>query len=234
VSLNECRRILTELYNGDYAHAGGAEAIDIVLTKVLQFNPRIKQQKALDIGSGFGGTAYCLYQQGFKQVYGFDIDPVAVSYAKYRYPMISFTIEDALKAHRAFPDEKFGFVYLFNVAYAIADKKSLLSSITRVVSKGTMLVLFDYAQRSKQDLGLFDLSNRPMFPINVSDMTQKLLEHGWKALLIEDTTIQCISWYEELLGNLEKQYDMLQSKFSQESVVKVRQMFESLLGRVIN
>ena len=55
---NSACLLLAELRRGDYAHAGDAEAIELVIEKLLRLNPQIKSGRVLDVASGFGGTVH--------------------------------------------------------------------------------------------------------------------------------------------------------------------------------
>src|SRR5260221_9777328 len=101
--VNSSRLLLAKLRGGDYAHAGDTEAIDMVLQKVLSFNPNLKKEPVLDVGSGFGGTADYLFQHGFQKVQGIDLDQAAVSYATEKYPKIAFKVTNALNLDKIFP-----------------------------------------------------------------------------------------------------------------------------------
>ena len=83
--LNQARLILSQLRGGDFTHAGDKEAIDMVVTKLKQEHPEVLKGNCLDVGCGFGGTADYLVKQGFKHVWGIDIDKSTIAYAKSKY-----------------------------------------------------------------------------------------------------------------------------------------------------
>jgi hypothetical protein len=56
---NNLRFILFQLRNGDYAHAGEEEAIDLVIKNISATG------SVLDVGSGFGGTLNYFHSKGF-------------------------------------------------------------------------------------------------------------------------------------------------------------------------
>ena len=66
----------------------------------------------MDVGSGFGNDANFVYDEGFRNIWGIDIDEEAVKYAGERYPEINFKKGDALKVNDLFEEEFFDFVYL--------------------------------------------------------------------------------------------------------------------------
>ncbi len=74
-NLNQARLMLSELRGGDFTHAGDREAVDMVITKIKQEASEVLNGNCLDVGCGFGGTADYLVKNGFKHVWGIDIDP---------------------------------------------------------------------------------------------------------------------------------------------------------------
>lgn len=72
--VNSSRLLLSKLRGGDYAHPGDTEVIDIILKKVLSFDPLLKDKAVLDVGSGFGGTVHYLSQKGFRDIQGVVFD----------------------------------------------------------------------------------------------------------------------------------------------------------------
>lgn len=102
-SPNSSRLLLSDLRGGDYAHAGDAEAINIVIDKALSFDPTMRTSPALDVGSGFGGTVNYLYQKGFTLAEGCDVDPAPIAYAQDHYSSLTFTAVDALSVSQYYP-----------------------------------------------------------------------------------------------------------------------------------
>ena len=76
------KRILSLVREGDYAHPGEEEAIDLVFKNVVK-NPN---RKMLDVGCGLCGTAVYLEKNGYGRVTGIELNPEIVSIVNKRYP----------------------------------------------------------------------------------------------------------------------------------------------------
>jgi SAM-dependent methyltransferase len=201
--INQARLLLTHLRGGDYAHAGDAEAIDLVISKVLELSPYVVEGPCLDVGSGFGGTANDLHRLQFHSIFGMDIDAAAVKYAQEHYPHISFIQGNACQANELFDSESFSFIYLFNVLYSIENKVSLLAALTHIARPGALLAIFDYTTK-KTSLRLNDLADKPMYPIVITELKSTLEELGWDVMEITDLSSHFLTWYQAASKNLFK------------------------------
>ncbi|TAK81873.1 MAG: class I SAM-dependent methyltransferase [Aquabacterium sp.] len=230
--LNTSRLLLSKLREGDYAHAGDEEAIDIVLRDVFAFVPSLKEEAVLDVGSGFGGTASYLTRMGFTNVQGFDLDEAAVDYAKEKYRHITFKVADALKINQSYAPQSFSFLSLLNVIYAIQDKECLLKNLATLSKPGGILALFDYAQ-TKESLtySVKDLAGNPMYPVHMSTIEQDFKTAGWKLLRTTDMTSHFIRWYRTFLDKLSDQVSILQQEFASQDIQKVQATFAFLLDQ---
>ncbi len=226
--INTARVLLSKLRGGDYAHAGDREAIDLVIQKAIKLSPEIIQGNSLDVGSGFGGTANDLYAYGFHHIYGIDIDEAAVAYAQKNYPRVNFLTSDAKNVTAVFEPKFFSFIYLFNVMYAIEDKKGTLQSLNTVAKPGAILAVFDYSDKGK-GFPLMDLAGKPIYPIVTTTFQSDLIDAGWEVLEIMDLSDAYITWYENLLNTLSKEKDVLARDFSKEDIDKVEMIFGTML-----
>ncbi|MBS0585666.1 MAG: class I SAM-dependent methyltransferase [Verrucomicrobia bacterium] len=224
--LNTARLLLTELRQGDYAHAGDKEAILLVIKKALEFSPEIQKKASLDVGSGFGGTANYIYNLGFPNLYGIDLDKAAIEYAKSKYPHVHFLEADAT-SHTTFFDKEFSFIYSFNVLYAIEDKDTLLRNLYDMAEPGALLVLFDYTTENPS-LSLKDLADKPMYPMVLKEMKKTLQDIGWQILEIQDLSSEFLFWYQDLLDKMEKNEETLTSLFSKADINKVKATFSTI------
>lgn len=217
--LNQARLILSQLRGGDFTHAGDKEAIDMVVTKLKQEHPEVLKGNCLDVGCGFGGTADYLVKQGFKHVWGIDIDKSTIAYAKSKYKGIAFSTLDAAAVSAQFNKKFFSFVYLFNVLYAIEDKGNVLKQLAEVAKPGAILMIFDY---SAVDGGepILDLAGNPMRPISVKEIRQQLQESGWEVLEVRDLRNNFITWYEQLLQKLDEKKQELKGNFLEKDIAK--------------
>lgn len=220
---NTKRLLLSFLREGDYAHAGDREAIDLVLKQVLAINPGIQEGKVLDVGCGFGGTLGYMKARDFKNLYGIDINPDSIDYAKAKYRGINFIKMDALKAdHLAI---KFDLIILFNSAYAISDKRKLLEVLNKIANPNSILVIFDYQTKDEKALAVKDFAGKPMYPIKLDSISQDLKETHWGLLETEDLSDEFINWYDQFLQKLYQQKAHLESKFSKEDIEQVNDSF---------
>jgi len=226
------RVILTKIRGEDYVHPGEGEAVDLVLQKALSFDPSLKDKAALDVGSGFGGTADYLHHQGFKSIYGIDSDQAAVAYAQKQYPSVQFKVADALDIDKIFSRSQFSFIYFFNVMYAIEDKRTLLKKIGTVARPGCILAVFDYSSHQLEpDPTLKDLVDARMYSLHIDTFQKDLELEGWGVLEITDLTSRYVIWYKNLLLKLAEKAPLLAQDFLEKDITTVREKFTFLLDQ---
>ncbi len=228
MKLNQARLILSELRGGDFTHAGDKEAIDMVLTKLKQDFPGALKGNCLDVGCGFGGTADYLVKQGFKNVWGIDVDKSAIDYAKSKYKGVTFSVLDAISLNSHFKKDFFSFVYLFNVLYAIDDKVLVLQQLAEISNPGAILMIFDYSVEDSIE-PMLDLAGKPMRPIYTKKIKEQLHESGWEVLEMHDISSNFIVWYEQLLQKLEEKNQELKGHFQEEDIAKVSATYVHIL-----
>lgn len=224
--MNKARLLLAKVRGGDYTHAGEREAVYLVMEKLP---PELKQGHCLDVGCGLGGTANDVYNLGFKHVWGIDRDGDAISYARSHYPEIKFFEAEAEKAATLFQPSFFSFVYLFNVLYAIEDKKTVLKALAAVAKPGAMLAIFDYTEGGRP-AGLIDLEGGPTYPIHTDRLKKDLDASGWELLEIVDLSKRYITWYKALLKKLSEKREVLSQEFAKADVERVERTFKTLLS----
>ncbi|WP_156411958.1 methyltransferase domain-containing protein, partial [Legionella bozemanae] len=64
------KQILAMLREGDFAHPGETEAIELSLSPIAKNS----EARLLDVGCGLGGTAHYVQKKGWGTVTGVDID----------------------------------------------------------------------------------------------------------------------------------------------------------------
>lgn len=218
------RLLLSALRNGDYAHAGDEDAIDLVIRQLLVTQPHIKKGKVLDVGCGFGGTLGYLKTKGFTSLYGIDIHAEAIHYAQAKYSGITFETLNAFEAYRL--GLKFDLIVLFNSVYAIHDKKKLLQVLNEISNPNAILVIFDYSAKDYgKTLDIKDFSGKPMYPIQITPFLEELRRTHWELLEIQDLSGQFFTWYDEFLTKLDQQRKALESTFSQSDIEQVEDSF---------
>lgn len=226
---NAKRLLLSTLRNGDYAHAGDAEAIDLVLKQIAGIN---HQAQVLDVGCGFGGTLAYLKKQGFEHLYGIDINQDSINYAKSKYPDINFITLDMLKADSL--DIKFDLIMLFNSIYAIQDKTKLLQVLNKIANPNAILVIFDYSSNYKETLEIKDFTGKTMYPIILNSFIPDLQKNNWKVIKTQDLSEQFITWYEQFLQKLNKEKSTLELKFLKTDIQQVQDSFSYFLSELKN
>lgn len=227
---NLARMLLSEVRGGDFAHPGDAQAIDRIVEKTNTFVDNLKSSTVLDVGCGFGGTVHYLNQLSFRDVEGCDLDQAAISYAQSRYIGLNFKRVDAHLLHEHYRLFSFAFITLFNVAYAIENKDSLLHSLSQIAKSGAILVIFDYTcNQDIKDFPILDLAGKPMYPLFQDTLEIQLLKNNWEVLEFEDITNQYRIWYDDLLMKLAEQEFALKELFSVEDYDKVKKTFAGLL-----
>jgi SAM-dependent methyltransferase len=224
--INTARVLLALLRGGDYAHAGDREAVDIVLEKVCTYSPEIKT--CLDFGCGMGGTAGDLAKR-IDCVWGLDPDLAAINYAKLNYEQVTFIHDYGENIDRYFEENSLDLITLFNVLYAIEDKRHVLEKLSHIAKPGAILAILDYTQR-KENLDLFDLANKPMYPIVLEEQNEQLMEMGWIIHETMDLTHRYFSWYEDLLIKLSSE----EHKHPSDDVKKLRETFTNLKDQILN
>ncbi len=230
--INNPRLLLAQVREGDFAHAGDREAIDIVLKKVFELieDGAKSSIKVLDVGCGLGGTAAYIKDATSFDIDGIDIDPVAIKHAKSKYNKIRFFECDANNADKKFPEDHFEIIYLFNVFYAIPNQKDSLKTLAAVAKPGALLVIFDYSQnKSASDFELKDLSGKSMRPVNLTLIKDWLVDSGWELIEITDLSVKYEIWYKEFLVKLDAEKEKLLKIFSEEAFSAVYNTFSVLL-----
>ena len=242
--INNPRLLLAKLRNGDFAHAGDKEAIDIVLKKIFELivNPNScsesdlkSEMKALDVGCGLGGTAEYIRKAISFDMYGIDIDKSAIQHAKRKYSNIQFFEYDVMDIEKYLQKNQFSLIYLFNVFYALPQQKESLKHLAAIAKPGALLVIFDYTC-NKQDLefDLKDLAGKPMKPVSLHNLKKWLKDSGWNLTEIVDLTAEYERWYEEFLKLMIVNKEMLLKEFSDEIFTKVHDTFLILLNSLKN
>jgi ubiquinone/menaquinone biosynthesis C-methylase UbiE len=209
--------LLAQIRNGNYAHAGEEEAIDLSL-ELIKKNPN---QKLLDIGCGLGGTADYIEKRGFGKVTGIDLDPVVLKKAKEIYPNIPFHLCDANTVDTFFKNQKFNILYSFNAFFCFKNQENCLRAFAKVAEENAELLIFDYSSP-----GFFSKVNpfgghtgstvaESFSPINLAAINELLLKTHWKLKKIINLNDKYRYWYQTLISKMENQKDDLTQRFGQ-------------------
>jgi SAM-dependent methyltransferase len=200
------QRILALVRDGDYAHAGEEEAIELAMADVAKDDRRL----ILDAGCGRGGTADYLHRHGWGRVTGFDIQAESIAAARQRYPACHFLVCDVVDADSAVGEAP-DLICLFNAYYCFPDQPGALRALARAARPGTALILFDHVDRGGyQESPLLDagepfLRNPPL----LAAMPETLAAAGWRATGTRELHDAYIGWYTTLVGKIERSRDRI-------------------------
>ena len=229
LKLNPIRRLLCYLRKGDHVHPGDEKAIDLIREKALKFDPSLKHKATLDVGCGFGGTVDYLSKHGFKNVQGCDIDQPSIEYAKRTYPQHNFWVGNILDIKHQVTPHSISFFTLLSVAYAIEDKKTMLTSMNTLATPGAILAIWDYTYPSSSEKGgVYDAANASMHAIVPEKFHALLDQTGWELLLEQDWSNYFSESYTITLQKLDEEETILAKLFTPKVVAQTRAIYQAI------
>lgn len=191
----EGKKIVALARNGDYAHLGEEESIEIALADV----PKNNKQEVLDVGCGLGGTAWYIQQHGWGKVTGVDIDNKAISYAKEKYPQIAFHTCDVVNLPQLF-NQHFDMLSIFSSFYAFNEQKLALEALRKVSKKDSKLIIFEGVDHSlEKDFYQKIKNNHPLVFPNIEHVLAKT---GWKFSKFKNLDKEYCQWYKSLIQKI--------------------------------
>lgn len=240
VKINNPRLLLSKLRNGDFAHAGDREAIDIVLSELDKLKAHstfsekkmIKQkehEKILDVGCGYGGTADYIRHKINCDMYAIDIDPVAIAHASRHYSGINLFNVDVFSVDKILDLEYFDIILMFNVFYCLANQKEALKKLIKIAKPGAFLVIFDYVKLDNFKDQLIDFSGKLMNPMRLDELSKDFVEVGWELIKFVDITQKYHNWYGDFLQKLKANKNLLLNEFDESVIHNVESTFASLV-----
>ncbi len=213
---NTRKLLLAKIRNGNYAHAGEEEAIELTMNLISK-NP---EQTLLDLGCGLGGTADYLQKNQWGKVQGIDIDPAVLQQAKGFYPDIQLEFCDASQVDTFFANNQFNVFYSFNAFFCFPEQEKCLKALTSIASKNAELLIFDYSspgycEKSNPFIDQTATSKCTDFfkPINLSFIDKTLDDCGWRLKQVVDLTEKYKHWYQSLIEKMEKNQQNLIKQF---------------------
>ena len=209
------KQILAMLREGDFAHPGEIEAIELTLS------PIVKNSKArlLDVGCGLGGTAHYVQKEGWGFITGVDIDKSFITHAQLHYPDTQFVCEDILQGDRL-PHQSFQCIYSFSAFFCFVSQELALKNLSQLAAPGGALVLFDY---SRPDATLiqspfpWSKTASRFYPIYLPELKTQLSSTGWRFKESIDLSQHFIRWYTLLLQNFEQKRERVEQQFGQQA-----------------
>lgn len=214
--------VLSMIRGSDYAHAGEAQAIDMVLGAL----PLGEHTRLLDVGCGIGGTARYVRDAGWGQVVGVDIDADNIEAAKARHPGIEFVRSDAAALAQCVTPP-FDVIYSFNAFFLFADQPAALRAMRAVAARHATLAIFDYVDRGGYATAQAqrDPSTGLRKALNVDEMPDLLAQAGWTLERVVSMDADYLRWYQALVGRIESMHDEIVAASSEAFFDYVRERY---------
>ena len=197
------RQLLGFVRDNDFAHAGEAEAIELLFKDL----PKNKDQFILDVGSGLGETAYYVQLHEYGKVTGIDVSEESVEYAKKKFPAIKYFHCDALDVKKVISESP-DIIYMFNVLYVMANQSGSLKALRNIAKANTTLALFIYI-----DLGEYKQSEPKKYqlenPVKHEAIETMLNKAGWEIVKQVNLNEEYKHWYQEFVNNIIKKREAI-------------------------
>ena len=223
------KQILALVRDGDFAHAGEEEAIELALREV----PKDTNQKILDAGCGRGGTAAYMQCHDWGRVTGVDVEPKSIAHARKAYPDLTFICCDinevAMRLQRYFD-----VITLFNVLYALPDHAAGLRVLASRAKSKARLVVFDYVNNGNyQDAPLVDSGRLflPKPPI-LTDLAETLEKGGWRLHSANDLSHEYERWYVALVSKIKAKREAIEKSAGPDAFEHVLDLYSALLTAI--
>lgn len=219
------KQLLALVRDGDYAHAGEEEAIEIAMAPMRRDSDR----RLLDAGCGRGGTAAYLQKHGWGQVTGVDVEAQSIERARSAHPGVCFEAADIADLSGRF-DTGFDAVAMFNVLYAITDHHAALSSLAATARDGASLTVFDYADPGDYSDHAIREGDKPFLPnpIAVADIEPCLAAAGWEVTGVDRIDADYVRWYEALVTRIDRKRADMEALAGPEGFARVRGLYAGL------
>lgn len=227
---DKTRLLISKIHSDNFSHVGGEQALNIMLK---QFEPysNNRDDKILEVGSGYGATANYIYERGFKNITGIDIKEEYVRSASENYPAIEFKTSDVTTLTDDFFEDQFSLVFMINTAVAIADKPALWQKIKNISKRGAILITVDFIVKDKSHLNAFTKPDgSPRYPILLAEAERYMKFIGWRVLEKTDITKKYLKWYSEYIENIKENYSSyLVTGFTAEELDYATEYFEHII-----
>jgi len=223
--------LLSFIREGDYAHAGEEEAIDLIMS----YFSKDKNWKVLDVACGLGGTAHYIQKHEWGLVTGFDIDEKAIQYAKAKYPNEIFFIADVsnISSHIKFPD--FDLICIMNAFFCFPDQLNCLKELRKLAKPSTKLVIFEYTDLIRSDNFLANREKNISFnPIKPNEIDALVNEAGWETTTYVSLDKTFETWYENLLKKIESKKSEIDKRFGKNAANYAWEKYNLMYRRLKN
>ncbi|HHF7375597.1 class I SAM-dependent methyltransferase [Legionella bozemanae] len=221
------KQILAMLREGDFAHPGEIEAIELSLSLIAKNS----EARLLDVGCGLGGTAHYVQKKGWGTVTGVDIDSDLIDRAKTSYPDVQFICEDILNSTKL-AHKSFQCIYSFSALFCFTSQEIALKKLSQLSDSHGRLVLFDYSRPDATPIqSPFPWSKTAsrFNPIYLPELKKQLSETGWRFNESIDLSEYFIHWYKLLLRSFEQKREQVEQQFGQHAWDILYSGFKQLL-----
>lgn len=201
------KAILALIRDGDFAHPGEVEAVDLVFQDLSEDPGR----RVLDLGCGRGGTAARIHELRKGNVTGVDVDAQSITYCKETYPEQNFIATDAHTLHEVLTSS-FDVICMFNSLYTMRDQLQVLREVRKVAAGGAQLLVFDYlvsgADPRAQDFARAYEGSlwKPLERETYKDLFEQA---GWRVNTSKDITAKYAQWYGWLGNRIKEKKDAI-------------------------
>ncbi len=235
--MSQRKLLLSHIRNGDYAHAGEEEAIEIAM-QPIQKNT---SQYLLDVGCGLGGTVDYLKKNGWGQLTGIDISHDLIDYAQKQYADNHFFYQDATDLNETLNHSQlFDVIYSFNAFFCFNNQKNALIKMKNLSKKTAQLILFDYTCEGKySDKNPFakqssspSSAGKYFFPIDCTTISATLSSTGWQLVNIIDLTNHFKKWYQQLVAKMDNKKEELIQAFDVATFNELYEGYITLLNLI--
>lgn len=223
-------KILSLVREGDYAHAGEEEAIELSMADVEKDSGRL----ILDAGCGRGGTAEYLHKNGWGRVVGIDVQAESITAAGQNYPDVRFQVSDVCDVDQCL-DEHPDIICMFNAYYCFKDQPRALRALHKIAKPDTQIIIFDHVDRGGyQDAPLLDAGEPFLLnPPRLAEMSERLASAGWRTLEIVEIHDAYIGWYTSLVEKIEQSRDIITDTAGQRGYDHVHGLYKGLLNAAL-
>lgn len=219
--------------SNDTSNVGGINAVNIIINKAEELYPGLEKSKILEIGSGYGSAANYIYNIGFKNIQGIDIDKAALEYARSHYPEVKFDEVNALKTTKFFEEDTFPFIYMINVYSDIYDHALLIQKTKSICTEGGIIAIFDYGfVKTSEPVALTFSNGHQIRAIKLDDLELFFRIVKMEKLAVIDVSGIYEEWYQKLIDNIVMKRSLLvaTNEFTEAEITFIEKYFRKMLA----
>ncbi len=223
------KRILALIRDGDYAHAGEEEAIDLVLSRVA----KRADNWLLDVGCGRGGTADYVRAHRWGRMAGIDREADSIEYGRVQYPQIEFHACDVVDVAQV-AGRHFDVIYIMNAFYAFPAQRQALAALRSVANPNATLLIFDYLDRGGFRANPLAVDAQTILPnaIDLARTSDDLQASGWKLTASQELNDEYRRWYAAFVTRIDQKHDAIVALGGDEAFRYVRAVYSGMLAKI--